>query len=236
MAITFDAYGAGPSPFVNGDTSWTHTPVDTPKGVVVVIVQEGGAADEITGVTYDGVAMARVRREVKAAAEAGQVYIYFLGSGLGTGAKTVAINATSEAVGDYSGASFTVTADAAETECPVTAAAQSASQANPSLAISPTAEAEIFYGLFSGLAAPITTNETNTVHRQGRDLGADCAMWASKSVAAGGSTTIGYTAAADDMVHAACAVQELAAAGQPTMMRWGGIHNMPRTSRQRRGW
>lgn len=29
---------------------------------------------------------------------------------------------------------------------------------------------------------------------------------------------------------------ELDASGHPTMRRWGGIHNMPRTQRQRRGW
>lgn len=234
MAIAFDAFSKSSTGFDNATISWTHTPVGTPKGAVVVVCQEA-SADDIDGVTYGGVAMARIKREVKAAAEAGCVYIYFLGSGLGTGAKTVTVTAPTS--NDWCAVCFTVTADSAETEAPVTAGAQSDSQANPSLSISPTAAAVICYGIVSGLAAPITTNETNTIHVGGSDFGADSAMWARKTVASAGATTIGYTAAADDVIHAACAVQELVvAAGQPTMMRWGGVHNMARTSRQRRGW
>lgn len=234
MAIAFDAFSKSTTAFDNATISWTHTPVGTPKGAVVVICQEA-SADDIDGVTYGGVAMTRIKREVKSAAEAGCVYIYFLGDSLGTGGKTVTVTAPSS--NDWCAVCFTVTADAATTEAPVTAGSQSDSEANPSLSISPTAAAVICYGIVSGLAAPVSTVETGSTHVGMSDFGADSAMWARKTVGGAGATTIGYTAAADDVIQAACAVQEVAAAGgHPTMRRWGGVNNMPRTSRQRRGW
>lgn len=35
---------------------WTHTPVGTPRGIIVQVVQNAGT-DEVTGVTYGSVAM-----------------------------------------------------------------------------------------------------------------------------------------------------------------------------------
>lgn len=76
-----------------GNLSWTHTPVGTPKAIIVFIVHINGSADEITSVTYGGVAMTEVAGSpnLKAASEAGSVYCYFLGAGVPAEAQTVAI-------------------------------------------------------------------------------------------------------------------------------------------------
>jgi hypothetical protein len=210
-ALAFDAFAGGPDPFVTADTSWTHTPVGVPKGVIVIIVQEL-ATDQIAGVTYGGVAMTRALRQVRTTTEAGTVYIYELYASIPAGPQTVAVDATLATVNDYSGFSFTV-AGTGDVERDVTAGADAGIIANPSLAIVPTKQAEIFYGLFSGLAAMVSTAQAGSTHVGARDYGADGAMWARKSVAAAGATTIGYTAGSDDVCHAAIAVRAVTVAG-----------------------
>lgn len=203
MAIGFDATATTSAALYNATFTWTHTPAGTPRGVAVIVVQEG-STDQVSGVTYGGVAMTRVRSNVRTATEAGRVYIYFLGSGLPAGAQTVQVTLTGTL--DTNAASLTVTA-AANTLVDVSEGLDAGIIANPSLSISPTVAAEIFYGIFSGLAAPVTTVQTGSTHVIGRDYGTDSAMWARKSVSAG-ATTIGYTAASDDVCHSALAIKE----------------------------
>lgn len=76
-------------------TTHTHTPNDTPAGVVVTIVHSQSALDIVTGVTYGGVAMTRIAT-AQTPNDDGQSYLYFLGSGIPTGAQTVSV-ARSEA-------------------------------------------------------------------------------------------------------------------------------------------
>ena len=207
MAVAFDAVAIPAAALYTATFSWTHTPVGTPRGVAVVVVQEG-STDQVSGVTYGGLAMTRVRTDVRTATEAGRVYIYFLGSGLPAGAQTVEVTLTGTA--DTNGVSLTVTA-ADNTAVDTSNGVDAGIIANPSLSITPTVAAMIFYGIFSGLAAPVTTVETGSTHVAGKDYGTDSAMWARKSVAAGGGTTIGYTASSDDVCHSALAIKESAA-------------------------
>ena len=210
MAVAHDALSRSSTSFDNNDVSWTHTPVGTPRGVVVLIAQEGGATDEVSGVTYGGVAMTRVRREVRATAEAGQVWIYFLGSGVPSGAQTVAVSLnTTPSSNDWAAHCATVTAATTTTESNPAGGAggTSAAAANPSLTIAPTAAAVLYYVIWTGLAAPVTTVQTGGTHNFGNDFGADSMMSSRKAVSAG-STTMGYTAASDVFAHAAVGVSE----------------------------
>jgi hypothetical protein len=68
--------------------SWTHTPSGTPNGVLVFIVQLSDG-DDISGVTYGGVAMEEVSGSPVIRTADGAVYAYFLGSGVPSGAQTV---------------------------------------------------------------------------------------------------------------------------------------------------
>ena len=153
MAIAYDAIAIPALAFYEATFSWTHTPVGTPRGVAVIISQEK-ATDQVSGITYGGVNMTRVRFDARTATEAGGVYIYFLGSGIPTGAQAVVV--TLSGVEDTNAVSLTVTA-ASDTSVDTSNGLDAGIIANPSLSISPTVKAEIFYGIFSGLAAPVTT-------------------------------------------------------------------------------
>jgi hypothetical protein len=86
--LSFGTSGTGPT------HSWTHTPVGTARGIVVAIQTDQGS-DVISTVTYGGVSMSRVAHVLDTATEPGGAYIYFLGSGIPTGAQTVAVTRTS---------------------------------------------------------------------------------------------------------------------------------------------
>src|SRR3990172_6799796 len=91
MAIAFDAI-SGPTEGT-GQLSWTHTPVGTPRGVLVFVVANAGG-DEVTGVTYGGTSMVEVSGSPaqKTGGEPGQVYCFFLGSNVPSGQQTVVIS------------------------------------------------------------------------------------------------------------------------------------------------
>lgn len=206
MAVAFDAASRSTTGFDNGPISYTHTPVGVPRAVVVQIGMEA-TTDQITGVTYGGVAMTRVT--TRALGSAGQVFTYFLGSGIPTGPQTVAVTATAGS-NDWAACTRTFTAAANTTATAVTPVTATGSTANPSLSISPTAQAAIVYALWDAAAAPVTTVQAGSTHRFGNDFGVDCTQWADKTVAGAGATTIGYTLAAVQWAHQAVAVQEVA--------------------------
>lgn len=92
MTVAYDTKSAVTTA---GNMSWTHTPVGTPKGVLVLIVQNIGITNEVTSVTYGGTALTQTTDSplyVDAGAEDGTVYAYFLGASVPTGAQTVAVN------------------------------------------------------------------------------------------------------------------------------------------------
>ncbi|HUW56670.1 MAG TPA: hypothetical protein VMZ92_08550, partial [Planctomycetota bacterium] len=85
------AYDAGSTSGYESNPSWTHTPSGTPRGVVVWTVSASG--DNCSNVTYGGVSMTEVTGSPnnKSSGEGIRVQCFFLGSGLGTGAKTVSV-------------------------------------------------------------------------------------------------------------------------------------------------
>ena len=107
MAVAFDAATNG------GAGGFTHTPVGTPLGVLVLI-RMLNATDQVTSVTYGGVACAEVALSplVASGAEGGTCYGYFLGTGIPTGAQTCTVNV---AAGTPRATCYTVTA-ATDTE------------------------------------------------------------------------------------------------------------------------
>jgi hypothetical protein len=120
MAIAKDAVsrvGNGTSGSGGGDASWTHTPVGTPRGVLVWVLYSNtlSHADFVTGVTYGGVSMTEVAGSpnVKTVTESMSAHCFFLGSSIPTGAQTVAVDVTD--TNNYAAFALTVTA-AADTE------------------------------------------------------------------------------------------------------------------------
>ncbi|MEK9721980.1 MAG: hypothetical protein VW405_00670 [Rhodospirillaceae bacterium] len=70
--------------------SWTHTPVGTPAGIVVTVVQDSSTTDEVTGVTYGGEAMTN-EGDAASSIFGARVYLFTLLSSIPTGAQTVAV-------------------------------------------------------------------------------------------------------------------------------------------------
>lgn len=116
MAVAFDAFNSGAAG--TGNLSWTHTPVGTPRAVIVTIGQGGGGSnvDEVTSVTYGGVAMTEISGSPQLHEDAGGTddganYVYFLGSNIPTGAQTVEVTVSGAHVKRATSTTLTASAD-----------------------------------------------------------------------------------------------------------------------------
>ena len=110
MTIAYDAIASKAA--TSGSTTWTHTPVGTPRGITVFIHQIADQTDVVTSVTYGGVAMTRLVRIGNAGiAFASSEYAYFLGSGIPTGAQTVSVTHSSAKNCSYESISYTASLD-----------------------------------------------------------------------------------------------------------------------------
>ena len=88
----FDAYSESAA---NTDPAdYTHTPVGTPRGVVILEIQTN-TANEVSGVAYGALGLTEVSGSpVTEATEGIQVRGWFAGSGIPTGAQTVSFTIT----------------------------------------------------------------------------------------------------------------------------------------------
>lgn len=114
MTVALDASSSTGATGQTADASWTHTPVGTPKGVIVLVSQVNGGGsnppDQVVGITYGGVALTRLTTTaVQKTGDGVRGYAYFLGSSIPTGAQTVAVDVNSS--GAYAAFAWTVTAD-----------------------------------------------------------------------------------------------------------------------------
>ena len=207
MAIAHDATGTfGATPDTASPMSWSHNPVGTPRGIIVLIVTND-TTDTITSVTYDGTALNRVIRQ-NVAGENGSAYAYFLGVSVpATDPATVTVNFTG--TNNHMGCSISVTA-ADDTSIASSNSVSSLSLANPSITLT-TSVTTITYGaLYSGTAGPTSTApDANHTDIQEADLGAETASCIRRSATvASGSPVVGWTVAADDVAAVAIAVRE----------------------------
>lgn len=152
MSIAFDAVTTQAS--TTGNMSFTHTPVGTPRGITFQIVETAnGGADNVSSVTYGGVAMTRVTGAtvVQAAVlDNGAVYTYFLGASIPTGAQTVA--ATCGGGTAKIGAVCSVTA-ASDTSVDCAASLDSAGVTDPSVTLAATTSVFAMGALHTGTDA-----------------------------------------------------------------------------------
>lgn len=126
MAVAFDATSEshtdpGVGSASEASFSWTHTPVGTPRGVLVFtfIALDTEFA---TAVTYGGQALAKVTggSAVDTAAEVRRCTAWFLGSGIPTGAQTVQVTRTNNSTEMYAVcATVTASSDTAISGTPV---------------------------------------------------------------------------------------------------------------------
>lgn len=116
MAIGFDAVSeshTGTTGSTSGSSfSWDHTPVGTPKGVLIFTFVNANA-DDATSVTYGGTTVPAVsggRAASSNGTSPGDCKAWFLGSGVPTGTKTVVVNRNTSGNAMYAVA-ITVTSD-----------------------------------------------------------------------------------------------------------------------------
>jgi len=93
MAIAYDAISSLAA--TARVFTWTHTPVGTPKGVLVWVFRRV-STNQVSSVTYGGVTMTDVpgSPNLKINALAAAVHCFFLGSGIPTGPQTVVVTCT----------------------------------------------------------------------------------------------------------------------------------------------
>lgn len=201
MALTHDTLAQSAAELASATTQTiVYTPLATIIGVVCMIVQ-AGVGDQVSGVTYDGVAMRRVGL---VSGTAGLVYFYALESGLpaGTAARNCVVTSTGVApkwslvAGVTSNVSTSVRAFVQQSRT-------SASQANPVLdwvgsvgagSSFPAFGGQAYYAAHSGGAnVPTVFNGTNMATH---DFGTTTSVFNRNAAGNNDAVSCGYTATA----------------------------------------
>jgi hypothetical protein len=214
MAVAHDAISEIEKTGSETSSSQTHTPVGTPRGIVVTIARANPGdtvADFITGVTYGGVAMARIVNVNDTAGEHGQSVAYFLGSGIPTGPQTWVVSYSSSATHDVHAVCASVTA-ADNTEV-LASGSIGVDQANPQIALSYGGRTgQAYASCYSGLSTvgSLTVLGTCTAtHDYDLPDGTYVAVACRQTTPGTADFTIGWTAASDDVAMVAIAVTEV---------------------------
>ena len=219
MAVAYDNFSNGTAG--TGDISWTHTPVGTPRAVIVFIAGIAGA-DEVSGVTYGGVAMTEMTGSpnTKITGETGAVYGYFLGSSIPTGAQTVAM--TSTAANLKSIAAITLTGGADTEIVDVDATINSDSVENPSVTLSLAGRTSFCaIVIYSGQDAVTSiTPLTDWTSRLEQDAGTEVVGYYTYNTIGSTDVTAGWTQAAEDAIAIAVAVSEVVGGGDAVPQVW----------------
>lgn len=196
-----------------GDFSWTHTPVGTPRGVLVLIVLNAEAIDEIAGVTYGGQAMTEVALSPllhATGSEDGTVYGYFLGSSVPAGAQTVQVT-TSGSTRAKTAQCMTMTA-AKDTAVDDTTTLESGAATDPAVSLDTTAEAAIYAALHSGASTAGVAPDGNTTQlRETTFTGTFALSFARRTsnASGAGSFSVGWTSSSDEQAVLGVAIREV---------------------------
>ena len=81
MALARDVVTEAPASFTTS-TSFTHTPVGTPKGVIVFVSQNASSTDENGSISYGGVSLTKQAFAHDTATELLGAYVDFVGAEL----------------------------------------------------------------------------------------------------------------------------------------------------------
>lgn len=208
-----------------GSFSWTHTPVGTPRGVLVFVISHGGSgADIVSAVTYGGSALSIPTGAVAVdtTGEDGRTQAWFLGSSIPTGAQTVQVTRTNNASVVWACA-ITVTASG-DTE--VHTAGIVLLQEDGTLAEqnvtdgSPGTNSLRYAGLMSGLGN-VPTPGANSTALHDLDVGARVNAVVRETTAGQGSRPVGWaSASSDDRAAVHLAIRETGGGGGPTGNPW----------------
>lgn len=213
MAISHDVTTVSAAAYTStGTQNTTHAAGASAKGAVVLIAQNGSTADQVSGVTYGGQSMTRVRFNTEST-EAGGVYIYWL-SGIPTGSQTVAMTTTGTASKRLTVSTMNVAAGVPAIKITGQNSATSTSGANPTVTITGLNSAETHLGflvIHSGLQTMTTTAGASWTRITSVDLGSQGNGFARLTTPTSGITSLAcnwVAATADDYVIAAVTFAE----------------------------
>lgn len=227
MAVAFDAESTFGTDGETGTKSSDHIPSGTPRAVLVLIVQTGGTGDEVTGVTYGGVAMTEVSVSplLKATNEEGAVYAYFLGSSIPANQQTVVATCDPATGGSpKAGNIFTLTANTdteivdAKTIGPLDAAA------DPSVTLSLGGRTSwCAIGFHSGQASAggISPNTDWSVGKE-FDFGNQNSGFYYYDIVGTTDVSAGWIQTEEDATAIAVAISEAQAGGAASIRQWRG--------------
>lgn len=196
-----------------GNLSSSITTYSTTRGVIVFVVQNSGATDEVTGVTCGGVAMTEVcAPATKAGGESGAVYAYFLGNGIPVGTPTilVSVNATgSQKVSNC----YTIAAQTTTTEIQGfdRTSINSTALDNPNALLSSNGRACWVSQAFHTGQNTVTTGctkRTNWAESREFDFGTQGAGFYAYNLVDALADTIGWLQSSDDALCIAIAITE----------------------------
>lgn len=230
MAVAFDAETETAVITSITTTNTTHTPVGTPKAVVVAVITDSGVT-AVSAVTYGGVALTTSVAQNHTVGNTGTVMLWFLGAGIPTGSQTVAITTTTA-----SATRATITTLTAGGDCTVdtTVAGDIPSAApiqNPSLTLTFTGTldtAACFYALHSSNGTVENTPQAGSTQQFPTTwaIGGASGLWGRKVIASAASTTMGWsTASTIQGPHVALAVKEVAVADNTTKPGMAGEYD-----------
>lgn len=200
-------WSTSPDPF-----TFSHTGGASPKGVLVGIGATGDT-DVIGGggVTYGGVATARRSLGIAqdAVGETCSAYWYFLGSGVPGGTQTVSIDHTATGVTKVA---YCITINADGDVEIVTDGRLQGDQADPQISLnSGLLQAMRFFLISSGHNSPASLSLISGMTALGdATTGIESIVVARETNPSTGNTTVGWTAASDDVAMVALAVAEIA--------------------------
>jgi hypothetical protein len=189
-----------------GNFAWDHTPVGTPKGIIVAVVQSIGSTDEVTSITHGGDSMTEATGSphCKSNAESGCVYIYYRVSSVKTGAQEIfiTVNGTGSDKKAYA-MSVTATGDTSVVDTDVDITSDSVSNPTGTLSLGGSTSfcAIAFYSgqdAVGGIAPNSGWGADSALeHSFG---GNDVAGWYSYDTVASSDVTIGWQQTADDAI------------------------------------
>lgn len=200
--------------------SWTHTPAGTPKGILLFTMVHGNATAIYGDVTYGGVTLTQVPGAAAAdsgGGEGGETRAWFLGSSVPTGAQTVVVNRTNNAVPMYSVA-VSVTAVGDTDTAGVTLIQEDGTLAEVSVDDGSPGTNSVRYGaIMSGLSAPPAAGANSTV-LQTIDFGVRVSSLIQETTAGQGSRSVGWAdGTTDDRAAVLLAIVEIAGGTEHTV-------------------
>jgi len=205
-AVVFDAFSNVAAGTTN--RSWIHTPVGTPRAVIVLISQNTGTTDQVTSVTYGGLALTRVGWTCDTAGEPGCVYVYFIGSGIPTGAQTVVVNVSGSSTKRAGAITLT---GLGNTFMVASDTSVNADAANPTRTLNLNNNnsfvAEVFHSGQNAVGS--ITPFSGWTSRLEHDYGSQTAGWYTYNTVGSANVSVGWTQGNDDAAMVALAVSEI---------------------------